>query len=61
MQVAGLSRSGPALTDIQIRDKVKDVRRIDTEQTKGSAGGLITVEARYLHEFSKSEYSSGNI
>ena len=42
-QVAGLSRTGPALTDIQIRDKVKDVRRIDTEDRR-TAGGLITVE-----------------
>jgi hypothetical protein len=42
--VAGLSRSGPALSDIQIRDKVKEVRRIDKEDTRRTEGGLITVE-----------------
>jgi hypothetical protein len=42
--VAGLSRSGPALSDIQIRDKVKEVRRIDKQDTRRTEGGLITVE-----------------
>jgi hypothetical protein len=38
-----LSRTGPTLTDIQIKDKVKDVHRIDTDDAR-TAGGLITVE-----------------
>ncbi len=42
--MAGLSRSGPALSDIQIRDKVKEVRRIDKQGTRRAEGGLITVE-----------------
>ncbi len=44
LQVAGLSRSGPAFSDIQIRDKVKEVRRIDKQDTRRTEGGLITVE-----------------
>ncbi len=49
--MAGLSRSGPALSDIQIRDKVKEVRRIDKQDTRRTEGGLITVEVGSMTTF----------
>ncbi len=49
--MAGLSRSGPALSDIQIRDKVKEVRRIDKQDTRRTEGGLITVEVGSMATF----------
>jgi hypothetical protein len=59
-QVAGLSRSGPALSDIQIRDKVKEVRRIDKEDTRRTEGGLITVEVGQRYREIASLFSVAN-
>ncbi|XP_023321360.1 NADH dehydrogenase [ubiquinone] iron-sulfur protein 4, mitochondrial [Eurytemora carolleeae] len=52
LQVASLSRSIPVLSDIQIKDKAKEVKKFSESEILGqhqTSGGLITVEGPEDH------------
>ena len=48
LKVASLSRTAPVFSDIQIKDKAKEVKKFSESEIMGrvNAGGMITVEVR---------------
>jgi len=51
VQVASLSRTAPVFSDIQIKDKAKEVKKFSESEIMGrvNAGGMITVEGKEDH------------